>query len=308
MTRLSDPSRGMDSLSAFARGRIGPDDYVMQRNIVAACDVVWRSNFFTARNSHHFGFQASRISDCLPARDTVVMARFRDGGLENILAKCGTVPHAAYVIVQTLIGDDGGVEDKHLSLIPDNVRAIFSKNIATASPDARLVRLPIGADWRMVDERIRREYVKRDIQAASLMAYLNISLETHPERPRLYARLASCAWVTARQSHSYGCNALTYRAYLSEMHRHTVCLSPEGKALDQYRTWDALYVKCVPVTTANTHTSAFGDLPLILIRDWSSVSQTALCEAVEDLQGRSFALEKLRASYWRAAIRDALTC
>jgi hypothetical protein len=46
-------------------------------------------------------------------------------------------------------------------------------------------------------------------------------------------------------------------------------LSPNGNGVDCYRTWQALYLRTVPIVTRSLLTEAHPDLPLIVLDDWS---------------------------------------
>jgi hypothetical protein len=47
------------------------------------------------------------------------------------------------------------------------------------------------------------------------------------------------------------------------------CLSPHGNGIDCYRTWQALYLRTVPIVTRSALTEQRPELPLIVLDDWS---------------------------------------
>ena len=47
------------------------------------------------------------------------------------------------------------------------------------------------------------------------------------------------------------------------------CISPAGNGVDCYRTWQALYLKTVPVVTRSVLTDQHPDLPMLVLDDWS---------------------------------------
>lgn len=291
----------MHSLEEFLRTPIGPNLFVMQRNIVSACDVVLDSSFFCAENVSHFGFTEEQLVACVPPRDSIVMARFRDGGLECALDQCGRNGNQYYVLVQTLIGDDGYVDEATVERLPDNVIAIFSKNVHVRH--SRVFPMPIGLDWRAVEEGLSREYRRASLKPT---VYVNLSVETGPMRLAVVAHFQEADLATTRVSVQHGRNALPYLGYLEEMATHGFCASPEGMALDQYRTWDALYCKTIPLIERNTHTCHWDRLPVIFVDDWHSVNDDFIRACIEDLEGLAFDLRPLTAAYWRTQIRNAL--
>ena len=49
------------------------------------------------------------------------------------------------------------------------------------------------------------------------------------------------------------------------------CLSPHGNGIDCYRTWQALYLRTVPIVTRSALTEQHPELPLIVLDDWSEL-------------------------------------
>ena len=47
------------------------------------------------------------------------------------------------------------------------------------------------------------------------------------------------------------------------------CISPNGNGVDCYRTWQALYLRTIPIVTKSILTEQHPDLPLIVLGDWS---------------------------------------
>jgi hypothetical protein len=47
------------------------------------------------------------------------------------------------------------------------------------------------------------------------------------------------------------------------------CISPNGNGVDCYRTWQALYLRTIPIVTRSVLTKQHPDLPLVVLDDWS---------------------------------------
>jgi hypothetical protein len=47
------------------------------------------------------------------------------------------------------------------------------------------------------------------------------------------------------------------------------CISPNGNGVDCYRTWQALYLRTIPIVTESILTEQHPELPLLVLRDWS---------------------------------------
>jgi hypothetical protein len=60
-----------------------------------------------------------------------------------------------------------------------------------------------------------------------------------------------------------------YPEYLERLASAYFCVSPEGNGIDCQRTWEALYVKTVPIVTRSAVLDHFAYLPMIILDDWS---------------------------------------
>jgi len=60
-----------------------------------------------------------------------------------------------------------------------------------------------------------------------------------------------------------------FDVYLADLASSYFCISPRGNGIDTHRTWEALYVRTVPVLTANLVAEYHSDLPMVVLGDWS---------------------------------------
>ena len=60
-----------------------------------------------------------------------------------------------------------------------------------------------------------------------------------------------------------------YKSYLQELKKHKFCLSPEGNGIDCYRTWEALYMKTIPICKRSVMVEEFAKtFPIYIVDDW----------------------------------------
>ncbi len=64
--------------------------------------------------------------------------------------------------------------------------------------------------------------------------------------------------------------------------RHAFVVSPFGRGLDCYRTWEALAMGAIPIVRRSPITPVFDGLPVIIIDDWREVT----IQKLEDWAGR----------------------
>jgi hypothetical protein len=75
-----------------------------------------------------------------------------------------------------------------------------------------------------------------------------------------------------------------FAEYLGDLKASYFCLSPAGDGIDTHRTWEALYLRTVPVVTRSILTEQHPDLPMVVLDDWAEFSSIAFSpELYEDL-------------------------
>lgn len=82
-------------------------------------------------------------------------------------------------------------------------------------------------------------------------------------------------------------------------------VSPYGGGPDCHRTWEALMLGCIPVVKSSNLDPLFEDLPVLLVRQWSDVTQELLDKTIVYFTSRTFNYNKLRLQYWVDRINNA---
>jgi hypothetical protein len=62
----------------------------------------------------------------------------------------------------------------------------------------------------------------------------------------------------------------------SNMVKHKYVISPHGNGLDCHRTWEALTLGCIPIVKTSALDPMFAGLPVLIVNDWTDVSQELL--------------------------------
>ncbi len=88
------------------------------------------------------------------------------------------------------------------------------------------------------------------------------------------------------------------------MSRFVFVLCPEGNGTDCHRTWEALYMGCVPIVTHSLLDPIFQDAPVLIIDDWHEVTKEFLEEKQKEMSSMQFDTEKLYADYWFNLIKS----
>jgi len=87
-----------------------------------------------------------------------------------------------------------------------------------------------------------------------------------------------------------------------EQLKYAFVVSPFGGGPDCHRTWEALVLGCIPIIKSSGLDPLFEDLPVLLVKQWSDVTQELLDTTLANFKTRTFAYEKLTLDYWRRAI------
>jgi len=132
------------------------------------------------------------------------------------------------------------------------------------------------------------------------LIYMNFSIRTFPkERQRVWNTFAAHDWVTKTSD-------LPLDHFYFDLASHKFTVSPRGNGLDCHRTWEALYLKTVPIVKRCPGLSYFEDLPIYFIDDWSEVTESSLESFYENMLSTEYDLGKLRMSWWRQKIENLM--
>ena len=84
--------------------------------------------------------------------------------------------------------------------------------------------------------------------------------------------------------------------------QYAFVLSPRGGGYDCHRTWEALLLGSIPIVKSSGLDPVYEGLPVLIVDDWSDITEDLLRRTVEEFGSRSYALEKLELTYWRYQI------
>ncbi len=168
---------------------------------------------------------------------------------------------------------------------------------------SKLIPIPIGigneytfhGKKAFFDQAIGRIPTLQDRN--NFQAYINFTVGNHaPWREPILRYFRSCpfAYITGSKP-----TAL----YLEEMKKFTFVISPPGNGLDCHRTWEALLMGCIPIVQHSTIDAVFDGLPVILVDDWTQVTEAFLKEEYQKIITQTYDRNNLFADYWLKRIR-----
>lgn len=136
------------------------------------------------------------------------------------------------------------------------------------------------------------------LETRSLKIYLNFSVENNPEERQPVMDFF------AHKSYAFFAEFKPPADYLEEMKCYRYVINPPGNGLDCHRTWEALLVGCIPIMKHSLLDPMLEDLPVILIDDWSEVTENFLIQKSRMMNKKIYKLEKIYADYWIKLIKS----
>ena len=152
----------------------------------------------------------------------------------------------------------------------------------------------------------------RDGQGGGKLAVANFGM-THSRREQVLRALCEPAtapnnsdWLSCIQ-HSWADVELT--SHYGRLTDFLYWLSPRGNGLESHRTWEALYLGCVPVLERSEITEGLfedGDLPVLLVDDLTQLSKATLLAHLPRFEwiDRDFGRRKLQVDFWKKVVVD----
>ena len=101
---------------------------------------------------------------------------------------------------------------------------------------------------------------------------------------------------------------VTNENYYDMISEYKFILSPPGAGIDCHRTWEALYIGCVPIVIESSISELYQDLPILVIKDWKEINEHFLNkkweEIVEKKKLNKYNMKKITSSYWTTKIKS----
>jgi hypothetical protein len=167
----------------------------------------------------------------------------------------------------------------------------------------KVTSLPIGLEdrWRHNNGEVRhfRRLMKKNTPTIPRIAF-GFSIGTNLEKRVACYRALRTAKVAVELP-----QYLSGRVYRNTVSRYMFIASPPGNGLDCHRTWEALYMGCIPIVEDNYMNREFLKMgfPLVLVVDWNIIKdwkEEELRMRYEDLRRRT-KLDAMFAPWWERA-------
>lgn len=86
--------------------------------------------------------------------------------------------------------------------------------------------------------------------------------------------------------------------------KYAFVLSPAGMGIDCHRTWESVLLGCIPIVRRMNVPcdNLYENLPILVVDNWSDITEALLHETLASFSTRTFAMEKLTLAYWKNKI------
>ena len=211
---------------------------------------------------------------------------------------------------------DHSITEQIFNSKPPNVKAWFAQNMDFSGPGAHAI--PIGLE-NTIECRLTNHgevwphaqgkhsaLMNHTSKLPSKKLYANFSLNTHPERQKVYSIVKNLDYVTKNINELHSeINKKSYDAFISEIIDHEFVLCPRGNGIDSHRVWETLYLNRTPIVKKEIAMNYFNDLPIIFIDDWQEVCDL---KHIYNLYSKvkSNSREKLSCKYWEDKILSCM--
>jgi hypothetical protein len=128
------------------------------------------------------------------------------------------------------------------------------------------------------------------------LVYMNFNINTYPEeRQSVWNMFAEKEWVTNTSN-------LSMDHFYFDLASYKFVISPRGNGLDCHRTWEALYLRTVPIVLRSEGMRYFEDLPIYFVDDWSEITEQSLNKFYQKMLNSEYDLGKMKISWWKNKI------
>jgi len=199
---------------------------------------------------------------------------------------------------------DLNVDQSHLGLAEDpRIIRWFAQNALLRHP--KVTGIPIGLENRHLHANgVIRDYelLLRRASPKTMRILYGFTLGTNASerKPALSALRASVIADSMERTNS--------RSYRKHLQRYGFVASPAGNGADCHRTWEALYLRTIPVVRRSPLYESFPGLPVLAVDDWSELSDwdsAFLKGRYEEISPEIDTTPYLRFDYWRDLIERA---
>lgn len=176
---------------------------------------------------------------------------------------------------------DHSIDEKLFFKKPKNINKWYAQNVNYRHDD--LIPLPIGIEnhygpnkGSSIDIEFLYNNRKNFTVTNKIIShiYCNFNLQTNSNRSNV-ARI-----LQNKQIGIFDKNR-SFAEYCQEMKKYLFVASPRGNGIDCHRTWEALYMGCIPIVEKHFMFDSYKDLPIVQIDSWETFDMNQILLYIE---------------------------
>ena len=196
-----------------------------------------------------------------------------------------------------------------------NIIHYFPQNCIINHP--KITNIPIGLDYHTMSsqsywwgekcsqimqeaELMEIKYTAAPFYNRQIMCYSNFHF-AHYGKKFGYTRHDVISAISKNLVFYEPCK-ITRKQTWENQTKYAFVLSPFGNGLDCHRTWEALVLGCIVIVRTSPLDVLYKDLPVLIVNDWTEVTQTLLEKTVEEYKTKTFDYKRLTLEYWKSII------
>ena len=160
--------------------------------------------------------------------------------------------------------------------------------------DAKVIKIPLGFNDHSTEELENQSF---DFIEKKNLIYMNFKLHHHIDRPICFDYFNQFEWVTVENQ------ILPLNEFYSKLKNFKYCLCPRGTGIDTHRVYESLLFGVIPIVKKSTLDDLYQKLPVILVENWSDVTQEFLNSSYESALSKLFDWQEknpdwFKSEYW----------
>jgi len=187
---------------------------------------------------------------------------------------------------------------------------------------SKITQIPIGLDYHTMSNQ-NHSWGDKSSPLEQEMSLENIKLNSKPFYERIIKSYSNFHFFTTtkfgydrkdaiqkieKNLIYYENNKLQRIDTWKNQIEYAFVVSPHGNGLDCHRTWEALCLGCIPIVKTSALDALYDDLPVLILDDWSSLTQELLDTTILDFKSKheknKFNYDKLKLHYWNDKINS----
>lgn len=171
------------------------------------------------------------------------------------------------------------------------VAAWFVQNI-DREPSKKLIPIPIGIAsryWGHGNTDLLDEYIPLAKKSKPIF-YVYLNYTHRPMRMDCTNHFVKMNIPFIKRS--------SFSEYLNDLSKSIFVVSPPGNGIDCHRTWEALLMGCYPIVQSSTLDPLYKDLPVVVVKNWSEVTEEFLQKKYQEFVSQKWNTDKLYAPFW----------